>query len=132
MAKGFVETDAQCRQIVQDARNGVFSPVYLLMGDEPFYVDMVCDAVLDHCLDESEKDFNLTVCYGADVDADAVITAARRYPMFAERQLVLPESSRIDSVGDCNAWFICRQEEISLQDCIQDGYSCGFCNIERL
>ena len=101
MAKGFVETDAQCRQIVQDARNGVFSPVYLLMGDEPFYVDMVCDAVLDHCLDESEKDFNQTVCYGADVDADAVITAARRYPMFAERQLVVvKEAQMMKSLDD--------------------------------
>ncbi len=95
MAKGFIETDAQCRQIVQDARCGVFSPVYLLMGDEPFYVDMVCDAVLEHCLDESEKDFNQTVCYGADVDADAVITAARRYPMFAERQLVVVKEAQM-------------------------------------
>lgn len=95
MAKGFVETDAQCRQIVQDARNGVFSPVYLLMGEEPYYVDMVCDAVLEHCLDESERDFNQTVCYGADVDADAVVTAARRYPMFAERQLVVVKEAQM-------------------------------------
>lgn len=95
MAKGFVETDAQCRQIVEDARKGVFSPVYLLMGDEPYYVDMVCDAVLEHCLDESEKDFNQTVCYGADVNADAVITAARRYPMFAERQLVVVKEAQM-------------------------------------
>ena len=95
MAKGFVETDAQCRQIVQDARSGIFSPVYLLMGDEPYYVDMVCDAVLEYCLDESEKDFNQTVCYGADVDADAVVTAARRYPMFAERQLVVVKEAQM-------------------------------------
>ena len=95
MAKGFVETDAQCRQIVQDVLSGVFSPVYLLMGDVPYYVDMVCDAVLEHCLDESEKDFNQTVCYGADVDADAVITAARRYPMFAERQLVVVKEAQM-------------------------------------
>ncbi len=95
MAKGFVETDAQCRQIVQDVLSGVFSPVYLLMGDEQYYVDMVCDAVLEHCLDESEKDFNQTVCYGADVDADAVITAARRYPMFAERQLVVVKEAQM-------------------------------------
>ena len=53
MAKGFVETDAQCRQIVQDARSGIFSSVYLLMGDETYYVDMECDAVLEYCLDES-------------------------------------------------------------------------------
>ena len=95
MAKGFVETDTLCRQIVQDVRNGVFSPVYLLMGDEPYYVDMVCDAVLEHCLDESERDFNQTVCYGADVDADAVITTARRYPMFAERQLVVVKEAQM-------------------------------------
>lgn len=95
MAKGFADTDAQCRQLVQDARSGVFSPVYLLMGDEPYYVDMVCDAVLDNCLDESERDFNQTVCYGADVDADTVITAARRYPMFSERQLVVVKEAQM-------------------------------------
>lgn len=101
MAKGFIETDSQCRQIVEDVRNGIFSPVYLLMGEEPYYVDMVCDAVLEYCLDESERDFNQTVCYGADVDADTVITAARRYPMFAERQLVVvKEAQMMKSLDD--------------------------------
>lgn len=95
MAKGFQETDSLCREIVKEAREGVFRPVYLLMGDEPYYVDMVCDAILEYCLDESERDFNQTVCYGADVDADAVITAARRYPMFAERQLVVVKEAQM-------------------------------------
>ena len=95
MAKGFTEVDSLCREIVSDARSGVFKPVYLLMGDEPYYVDMVCDAIMEHCLDESERDFNQTVCYGADVDADAVITAARRYPMFAERQLVVIKEAQM-------------------------------------
>ena len=95
MAKGFAETDSLCREIVKDARNGVFKPVYLLMGDEPYYVDMVCDAVIENCLDESERDFNQTVCYGADVDAGTVITAARRYPMFAERQLVVVKEAQM-------------------------------------
>ena len=95
MAKGFQEIDSLCREIVKDAKNGVFKPVYLLMGDEPYYVDMVCDAILEYCLDESEKDFNQTVCYGADVDSDAVITAARRYPMFAERQLVVVKEAQM-------------------------------------
>ncbi len=95
MAKGFGEIDSLCREIVSDARSGVFRPVYLLMGDEPYYVDMVCDAILEHCLDESERDFNQTVCYGADVDADSVITAARRYPMFAERQLVVVKEAQM-------------------------------------
>ena len=95
MAKGFQDIDAQCRAIVDEARQGVFKPVYLLMGDEPYYVDMVCEAILEHCLDESERDFNQTVCYGADVDADAVITAARRYPMFADRQLVVVKEAQM-------------------------------------
>lgn len=95
MAKGFLETDSLCRDIINDARQGVFRPVYLLMGDEPYYVDMVCDAILEHCLDESERDFNQTVCYGADVDADTVITAARRYPMFADRQLVVIKEAQM-------------------------------------
>ena len=95
MAKGFQDTDSLCRDLVKDARQGIFKPVYLLMGDEPYYVDMVCDAILEHCLDESERDFNQTVCYGADVTADAVITAARRYPMFAERQLVVVKEAQM-------------------------------------
>ena len=101
MAKGFMETDSLCRELVKDAENGVFRPVYLLMGDEPYYVDMVCDAVMEHCLDEGERDFNQTVCYGSDVDADAVITAARRYPMFSERQLVVvKEAQMMKSLDD--------------------------------
>ena len=95
MAKGFIETDTLCRQIVSDVRKGVFSPVYLLMGDEPYYVDMVCDAIIENALDESERDFNQTICYGADVNADTVITAARRYPMFAERQLVVVKEAQM-------------------------------------
>ena len=90
-----MDIDSQCRGIVNDVRNGVFQPVYLLMGDEPYYVDMVCDAILEHCLDESERDFNQTVCYGADVDADTVVTAARRYPMFADRQLVVVKEAQM-------------------------------------
>lgn len=88
-APAYQATETLCRGLVADAERGVFKPVYLLMGDEPYYVDMVSSAVLAHCIDESEKDFNEIVCYGSDVNADAVITAARRYPMFAERQLVV-------------------------------------------
>ncbi|MBO8444595.1 MAG: DNA polymerase III subunit delta [Bacteroidetes bacterium] len=94
MAKGFAETDSLCRGIVSDVRRKVFKPVYLLMGDEPFYPDMVCEAIIENALDESERDFNQTICYGADVTADAVITAARRYPMFAERQLVVVKEAQ--------------------------------------
>lgn len=95
MAKGFIETDKLCREIISDVENGIFSPVYLLMGDEPYYVDIVCDAIVNNALEEEERDFNQTICYGADVNADSVITAARRYPMFAERQLVVVKEAQM-------------------------------------
>ena len=59
------------------------------MGEEPYYPDLVCNAIVDNCLQDWEKDFTETICYGADVDADAVATAAMRYPMMADRQLVV-------------------------------------------
>lgn len=95
MAKGFAETDALCRELVAGARRKVFKPVYLLMGEESFYPDMVCDAIIENALDESERDFNQTICYGADVTAETVITTARRYPMFAERQLVVVKEAQM-------------------------------------
>ena len=95
MAKSGVNVAAQCESLVRDAQNGVFKPVYLLMGDEPYYPEMVCKAVLDNCIDDFGKDFNETVCYGADVTAEQVITAARRFPMMADRQLVVVKEAQL-------------------------------------
>ena len=64
------------------------------MGEEPYYPDLVCDAIIGCCLQEWEKDFNEIICYGADVNADTVITAARRFPMMAERQLVVVKEAQ--------------------------------------
>ena len=61
MAKGFAETHAQCRDIVEDVRKGVFSPVYLLMGEEPYYPEQVYEAIVKYALDDSERDFNQRV-----------------------------------------------------------------------
>ena len=105
MAKGSIDTDSQCREILKQVMAGQFKPVYLLMGEEPYYVDMVCDAIIDNCLEESERDFNQTICYGADVNADSVITAARRYPMFAQRQLVVvKEAQMMKSLEDLSVY----------------------------
>ena len=89
MAKGSTDAASVCSSIIEEVRNGVFRPVYLLMGEEPYYPDLACKAIQENCLDEAERDFNETVCYGPDVTVDQVVTAARRYPMMAERQLVI-------------------------------------------
>ena len=92
--KSYIETDRQVQSLLEDVRSGIFKSVYLLMGEEPYYPDLVCDAILEHCLQDWEKDFNETVCYGADVTPDTVITAARRFPMMAERQLVVVKEAQ--------------------------------------
>ena len=59
MAKSSVQIPALCSQLAEDARRGVFKPVYLLMGDEPYYPDLVCDAVMANCVEEGFKDLIL-------------------------------------------------------------------------
>lgn len=95
MAKAKIDTGAVCAQIIKDIESGVFAPVYLLMGEEPYYPELVCNAIIDNCLQDYEKDFNETICYGADVTAEQVITAARRFPMMADRQLVVVKEAQL-------------------------------------
>lgn len=93
-AKSYIETDRQVRSLLEEVKAGSFKPVYLLMGEEPYYPELLCGAIIDNCLQEWEKDFNEIICYGADVDADTVITAARRFPMMADRQLVVVKEAQ--------------------------------------
>lgn len=95
MAKGSVNIDSLSRQLVDDARKGIFKPVYLLMGDEPFYPDMVCDAIIENCVEESFKDFNEYIFYGSETNADTVVSAARQFPMMSERTLVVVKEAQL-------------------------------------
>ena len=95
MAKQSVNIDAQARQLIEDARAGVFNKIYLLMGDEPYYPELVCKAVIDNCIDESFRDFNQAVLYGSEVNAEEVVTQAREFPMMTERRLVVLKEAQL-------------------------------------
>ena len=76
--------------ICNDIKQGQFAPVYLLHGEESYFIDKIAELLLENTLTEDEKDFNLTQYYGADLtDMVEVISACRRYPMMAERQVVV-------------------------------------------
>ena len=75
--------------IMRDLRAGKYAPVYYLMGEEPYYIDKLTDFITENALKPEDKDFNLTVMYGSDVTGSQVADAARRYPMMAERQVVV-------------------------------------------
>ena len=75
--------------IMKELKERHFRPIYYLMGEEPYYIDQITDFLLDNVLSEVEKDFNLDVLYGADVDVNTIINTARRYPMMSEYRLVV-------------------------------------------
>ena len=75
--------------IMRDLRAGKYAPVYYLMGEEPYYIDKLTDFITENALKPEDKDFNLTVMYGSDVTGSQVADAARRYPIMAERQVVV-------------------------------------------
>ncbi|MDR2388807.1 MAG: DNA polymerase III subunit delta [Tannerellaceae bacterium] len=72
-----------------------FVPVYILMGEEPFFIDKITDLLIENVLDDSDRDFNQTIFYGADTDVAAIFNAARRFPMMAERQLVVVREAQL-------------------------------------
>lgn len=76
-------------KIIGEWKKGVFKPVYWLEGEEVFFIDQVVNYAERHILSEAEAGFNLTVFYGKDADWSSVVNACMRYPMFAERQVVL-------------------------------------------
>ncbi len=76
-------------EIVKEINNKIYRPVYLLTGQEPYYIDMVTDYIMNNTLSEEEKAFNQTIFYGKDADAINVISASRRFPMMASHQLIV-------------------------------------------
>ena len=83
-AKGITYDD-----ILRDLKAQKVAPIYYLMGEEDYYIDKLSDAIVDAVLTEDEKDFNLDIVYGAEVDIDKVIELAHAYPMMAEKRVVL-------------------------------------------
>lgn len=81
--------------ICRDIRAKKFQPVYILMGEEPFFMDKITDLLLENVVNEAEKDFNQTILYGADADAAQVINAARRFPMMSDYQLIVVREAQM-------------------------------------
>jgi DNA polymerase III subunit delta len=76
-------------EIISELRNKIYRPVYLLSGEEPYYPDLITDFVMNNVLPDAEKSFNQAVFYGKDTDSEALINAARRYPMMASHQVII-------------------------------------------
>ncbi|MGB5460238.1 MAG: DNA polymerase III subunit delta [Eudoraea sp.] len=84
----------EVKQIVNDIRNGNISPIYFLMGDEPYYIDKIAQFISDNILTEEEKGFNQMVLYGKETSLEQVLANAKRYPMMSERQVVIVKEAQ--------------------------------------
>jgi DNA polymerase-3 subunit delta len=92
--------DASVKKILTDLRAKRYAPVYFLQGEEAFYIDLISDFIEKSVLSEGEKSFNQVVVYGKDVAMATVLTHARRFPMMAERQVVIvKEAQEIQDLG---------------------------------
>ncbi|UPQ79098.1 DNA polymerase III subunit delta [Flavobacterium azooxidireducens] len=81
-------------KIINDIKNGNIKPIYFLMGEEPYYIDKLTEYIEDNVLSEDEKGFNQMVLYGRDVSVEDIISNAKRYPMMADRQVVIVKEAQ--------------------------------------
>jgi DNA polymerase-3 subunit delta len=91
----FEEVKSGYERIMSDLKNKIYKPVYLLMGEEAYYIDLISGYIQENVLDDAEKTFNQTVLYGRDVSAKAVIEAARRFPMMGSCQVVVVREAQL-------------------------------------
>ena len=91
MAKKEISYESICKEIAERK----FSPIYVLMGEEPFFIDQITDLLIENVLAEEERDFNQSIFYGADADAVSGINAARRFPMMSEYQLIVVKEAQL-------------------------------------
>lgn len=93
-------------KIISEWKKAVFKPIYWIEGEENYYIDKIIDHAEHNILNETEAGFNLTVFYGKDSNWADVINACRRYPMFAEKQVViLKEAQQMRDIEKLEAYI---------------------------
>ena len=83
------QTGLSFENIIAEIKSKQFKPVYFFEGEEPFFIDYLSDLIEANALQDVEKEFNQTILYGKDVDSGRIINEAKRFPMMADKQLVI-------------------------------------------
>lgn len=84
----------EATQILTELKNKTFKPIYFLMGEEPYFVDLISDYIATNILTEEERGFNQMVLYGKETSVDEISSAAKRFPMMAEYQVVIVKEAQ--------------------------------------
>ena len=108
--------------IMRDLKARKYSPVYYLMGDEPYYIDKIADYIAEHVLQPEERDFNQTILFGSDVSASLIADTARRYPMMSEYQVVIvKEAQNVKNTEALEKYFKDHMNSTILVMCHKNG-----------
>ena len=81
-------------QLISDIKEGKIAPIYFLMGEEAYYIDMISDYIESTVLEEGEKGFNQMVLYGKEVSIQDIVSNSKRYQMMAERQVIIVKEAQ--------------------------------------
>ena len=84
----------EAKKIIKEIKAKNYYPIYFLMGDEPYFIDIISDYIQHHVLEEHERDFNQTIVYGKDTTIDEIVSASKRFPMMAEHQVVIVKEAQ--------------------------------------
>ncbi|MBC8083839.1 MAG: DNA polymerase III subunit delta [Hymenobacter sp.] len=92
-------------ELLKQLQQRQFQPVYFLQGEEPYYIDLIAEVLEKTVLQEHEKGFNQVVLYGKDADVATILGQAKRFPMMAERSVVIVKEAQtvVDLEAD-KAW----------------------------
>lgn len=80
--------------IIQNINNKQYAPIYYLMGEESYYINKISDYIASHVLSEEEKGFNQIMLYGNETNIETIITAAKRFPMMSQYQVIIVKEAQ--------------------------------------
>ncbi len=72
----------------------MLSPVYLLHGEEPYFIDLIANAIESQVLEEAQKGFDQSIVYGKETDFSTLISMAKRYPMLSDHQVIIVKEAQ--------------------------------------
>ena len=108
--------------VMKELKQRIFAPIYYLMGDEAYYIDLIADYIAENVLNDTERDFNQTILYGPDVTMAQVVDIARRYPMMAEHQVIIvKEAQGLNNYEALEAYLNNPQSSTILVFCHKNG-----------
>lgn len=82
------------QSILNEIKAGDIRPLYFLMGEEAFFIDQISTFIETSVLDETQRGFDQTTIYGKDTSIDAIVSSAKRFPMLAERQVIVVKEAQ--------------------------------------